>query len=372
MDDAKMTPLKRARLTSGMTQGEVRAALKEARRRRNKMPPKDASLKRMYTDWEKGRVLPTDWRDELCEVFSLPPAALGLVDVSPPPTALEIPSPLEITRLDPEVVEMLEVQTNHYRLMDRKVGAAIIPQTVAHVEYMQNLLRTALPGKYSASAAVALAEGAALAGWQALDAGDISKAWNLHDVAKTAAAQGENPAVLAHVTAQQAYALLDAGRASDAVELIQYAHTPETARRVPPRLRAWLAAAEAEFLAAVGNRDRALKMLDQAAEALPDGDIDPELPYLMLNATHLARWRGHCLARLGANEAIDDLTTALEGNKGPTSKRAETGLRVDLALALRSRGDVEGSRREAQRAADLAGSTGSARQRARIARLLSG
>ncbi|MFD0485759.1 hypothetical protein ACFQ0O_00260 [Saccharopolyspora spinosporotrichia] len=186
------------------------------------------SLKRMYTEWEQGRVLPTDWRDELCEVFALPPAALGFVDTAPPPSALDIPSALEITRIDAEIVEMLEQQTDHYRLMDRKVGAAIIPQTVAHVEHMEKLLRTALPGKHSHLAAVALAEGAALAGWQALDAGDVTKAWNLHDVAKAAARQGEDPAVFAHVTAQQAYALLDAGRATEAVELVQYAHTPKS------------------------------------------------------------------------------------------------------------------------------------------------
>lgn len=365
-----MTTLKRARLSRGMSQSEVRAKLRRSRERRNKMPPKDESLKRMYTEWERGRVDPADWRDELCEVFELPPAALGFVETSSPPSLLEVSSALEITRLDREIVEMLEVQTDHYRHMDRKVGAAIIPQTVAHVEHMQNMLRTALPGKHSASAAVALAEGAALAGWQALDAGDITKAWNLHDIAKSAAAQGENPAVLAHVTAQQAYALLDAGRASDAVDLIQHARTSDTAQRVPPRLRAWLAAAEAEVLAAAGEHYRSLKMLDQAADTLPDGDTDPDLPYLMLNGTHLARWRGHCLARLGADEAIDDLTAALDGSQVLTSKRAETGLRVDLALALRSRGDVEGSKRQAMRAAELAGSTGSARQRARIAKLL--
>ncbi|GAA0544834.1 hypothetical protein A8924_0872 [Saccharopolyspora erythraea NRRL 2338] len=370
VEEPEATPLKRARLASGMSQMETRTKLREVRRRRGKMPPKDVSLKRMYTEWEQGRVLPTDWRDELCEVFALPPAALGFVDTAPPPSALDIPSALEITRIDAEIVEMLEQQTDHYRLMDRKVGAAIIPQTVAHVEHMEKLLRTALPGKHSHLAAVALAEGAALAGWQALDAGDVTKAWNLHDVAKAAARQGEDPAVFAHVTAQQAYALLDAGRATEAVELVQYAHTPEIARRVPARLRAWLAAAEAEFLAAAGQHRQALTMLDQAADALPEGDTDPELPFLMLNSTHLARWRGHCLARLGADEAVDDLTRALEGSQVLSSKRAESGLRVDLALALRKRGDIEGSKTHAQRAAELAGSTGSARQRARIAKLL--
>lgn len=369
MED-EATGLKRARISKGLSQGEVCARLREARKRRQKMPPKDSSLKRMYTDWEKGRVTPIDWRDELCEVFELPPAALGIPEDAPPAMLRELPSGLEVARLSPEVIEMLETQTDHYRRMDRLVGSAIIPQTTAHVEYMQNLLRSSLPGQHSPLAAVALAEGAALAGWQALDAGDVTRAWNLHHVARSAAAEGDNPAVLAHVTAQQAYALLDAGRHGDAVELVQYANRREATKRVPARLQAWLAAAEAEFLAADGQQYAALKMLDRAAEALPDGDSDPELPYLMLNAAHLARWRGHCLARLGSDEAIDDLTTALEGTRVLHSKRAEAGLRVDLALALRSRGDVEESKRQARQAAELAGSTGSIRQRMRIFRLL--
>ena len=45
--------------------------------------------------------------------------------------------------------------------------------------------------------------------------------------------------------------------------------------------------------------------------------------------------------------------------------------RVDLALAFRARGDSTESRLHAQRAADLAGRTGSERQRRRIAGLLS-
>ena len=370
--DEAGSKLRRARLAAGMTQGDVRAKLVRARKMRGKMPPKEASLKRMYTSWESGDVLPTDWQDELCEVFELPPAALGFVAFEVPSPVLEVPSPFDVSRLDPGVIRLLEQQTDLYRLQDRAMGAALIPQTEAHVRHLEQMVRNAMPGGHLPAAAVALAEAAALAGWQALDAGDLQKAWDLHDVAKSAARQGENPSVLAHVTAQQAYALLDAGRPTDAVELIGYASVPSITRKVPPRLRAWLAAANAEFLAAAGDRTAALRLLDQATDLLPGGDTDPELPYLMLNEANLARWRGHCLARLGEDQAVDDLTSALSGLQTLTSQRAETGLRVDLALALRKRGEVDSSRQQAKRAAELAGQTGSARQRARITRLLAG
>jgi hypothetical protein len=97
---------------------------------------------------------------------------------------------------------------------------------------------------------------------------------------------------------------------------------------------------------------------------------DRSLPYVMLGAGHLARWRGHCLARLSEEQAIEDLTSALGLMGVGQYGRAEAGLRVDLALAFRARGDATESRHHAQRAADVAGRTGSERQRRRIAELL--
>ena len=365
--------LRQARLAAGLSQGDVRARLAKIRRRKG-MPPKESSLKRMYTDWEQGRVFPADWIDELCEAFELPKSALGLDVAEPAPlptTAVELPTTLDVLRLDGELVSRLEDLTNHYRQMDRQVGAALIPQTVAHVEHLQRLLRNALPGQHTDAAAIALAEAAALAGWQALDAGDITQCWNLHDVAKLAAKQGDNPAVLAHVTAQQAYALLDAGRPADAVELMRYASTPDAIRRIPARLRAWLAAAEGEALATLGDEVSARHQLDRAAQLLPAGDVDEELPYLMLNETHLARWRGNCLATLGADEAVDYLAAAVNSNQQLTSARAEASLRADLAEAFRNRGDLAESQQQATRAHELASRTGSHRQRRRIAKLIS-
>ena len=84
-----------------------------------------------------------------------------------------------------------------------------------------------------------------------------------------------------------------------------------------------------------------------------------------------ARWRGNCLARLGEMTAIDSLMSALDDMGEGQYGRAEVSLRVDLALAFRARGDVVESQLHARRAGDLAGRTGSQRQRRRIAQLLS-
>jgi Flp pilus assembly protein TadD len=93
------------------------------------------------------------------------------------------------------------------------------------------------------------------------------------------------------------------------------------------------------------------------------------LPYVFLNDVHLARWRGHCLARLGSTEAVDDLSRAL-GDLDQTFTRATAGLHCDLALAYSQRGEHDAARAEARAAQQLADQTASARQRRRISQLL--
>jgi hypothetical protein len=85
---------------------------------------------------------------------------------------------------------------------------------------------------------------------------------------------------------------------------------------------------------------------------------------------HLARWRGHALARFGHPDAITVLTDAL-AHLDPTFVRAETALRVDLATALAANGRWEEACRHTNHAARLATQVGSARQRRRVTALLS-
>jgi hypothetical protein len=314
------------------------------------------------------------YRDLLCEAYELSAAELGLVaepaiaDVEP--ATLEPPERIRFSRLDNGLVVLLGAHTQSLRMLDRRLGgAATYPQTAAHVEQIEAIVRHALPGADREAAAGQLSQAAALAGWQALDMGQPSTAWRMHEIATSAGRESGDLAGSAYAQAQQAYILLDANRATDAHNLIK-AGQKVAGSKVPPALRAWLKAAEGETLAAVGDRAAALRALDAAADALPDHS-DGELPYVMLDAGHLARWRGHCLARLGDGAAIDNLESALEMMGEGQYGRAEVGLRVDLALAYQARGDVMAARLQAQLAADNADLTGSARQRRRISTLLS-
>jgi tetratricopeptide (TPR) repeat protein len=249
-------------------------------------------------------------------------------------------------------------------------GATIYRQAAAHVEHIEGLVRFALPGTHREAAADELSQAAALAGWQALDMGNVAEAWRLHEIATAAGRESGQVTSLAYARAQQAYVLLDAGRTADAHAVITAARA-QGGTAIPPVLRAWLLSAEGETLAALGQRDAALRVLDAATDAVPTQPRDDALPYVMLDASHVARWRGHCLARLGDEGAIDDLLSALDAMGEGQYGRAEVGLRVDLALAFHARGDENESRAHARRAAALAVRTGSERQRRRMAALLS-
>lgn len=369
-----MGRLAQARAERGWTKARLVYELRTAAGRRNERLVSDASLYRRIAVWEnQDGAVSEFYRDLLCEVYERSAAELGLVKMppAPDPESVELVDRLTFSHLDAGLVELLGRQTQSIRLLDRRLGGVTLyQQAAAHVEQLENLLRYALPSAHREAVADELGQAAALAGWQALNMGQLDDAWRLHEMATAASRESGRPAGLAYARAQQAYVLLDIDRAADAQGLMHQARK-EAGSAVPPVLRAWLHAAEGEALAAAGKRDGALRALDAAADYLAAGDESEKLlPFVMLDAGHLARWRGHCLARLGEAEAIENLMSGLAAMGEGQYGRAEASIRVDLALAFQTRGNSKEARLHAQHAADLAGRTGSERQRRRIARLL--
>ena len=366
--------LAQVRAERGWKKATLLHQIRAAAKRRKKPMPSDASLARRVAIWEnQGGAVSDFYRELLCDVYGMSEVELGLVELpsAMPLESVEMVQRLTLSRLDAGLVELLRGHTQSIRMLDRRLGGpTIYQQTAAHVEQIETLVQNALPGVHRDAAADELSQAAALAGWQALDLGRLADAWRLHEVATTAGRESGQMAGLVYARAQQAFVLLDADRPTDAHAVIRSAQE-EAGTAVPEMLRAWLLAAEGEALAMIGDRDSARRALDAAAEVLGPGGVDESLPFVMLDAGHLARWRGNCLARLGEEDAIDDLTSALGVMREGEYGRAEASLRVDLALAFRARGDHTESRAHARRAAELAGRTGSERQKRRIADLLS-
>ncbi|WP_329046558.1 hypothetical protein OG738_32085 [Amycolatopsis sp. NBC_01488] len=270
-------------------------------------------------------------------------------------------------RIDGTVLQLLRDQLNATRRLDRQLGAILAhDEVVTKIGQVGRLMGHSVMPTTREELAALLSELRTLAGWQALDLGNVSQSWQHYEQGKLAAKEPTNPAFEAHTSAGQAFVLLDIGDSTAAVDLM--ASIRRSAERKTDRLvRSWLAAAHGETLAADGQRSASLRAFDHATALLPD-DTAQDGPYLALDSVHLDRWRGHALARVGEPEAIDVLTDALD-RLDPTFVRAETALRVDLATAFAAIRERDQAHLHIDRAQALAADIGSTRQQRRLERL---
>lgn len=301
-------------------------------------------------------------------IFGVPVDELLSVPRSEPAdqATVELRQRLNAARhVDMAVIDLLREQLDSLRRLDRQMGAIVAYGEVREkADQVRQLHTHSLSPSVRAALGGVLSELGALAGWEALDRYEIGRSWEHHESAKQAARDADAPGLLAHAVAQQAFVLSELGETRAAVDQLAEART--LAKRATPRLlRAWLAAAHGEGLAVAGQRDEALRAFDAARALLPADPVDPTLPYVFLESVHLDRWRGNALARLGDPEAVNVLTGALE-RLDPTFTRAETSLRVDLAVALAATGEHDRARAHADRAGQLAVEIGSVRLQHRM------
>lgn len=366
--------LKATRAEFGWSQTRLISELRKVARREGIALGSDASLKTEISRHENGHVAPDiAWRRLYRAVYGRTDDQLGFRLVHP--RKLDA---TEVEELDARLaasasmsaveVQLIRTQVNHIRTLDRQLGAhAVLDQLRKLLATVDRLRTHSLRPALREDLASVVADAAALAGWQALDIGAIGEAWAHYESAKDAAREAESPALLAHAMAEQAVLLLDVGKADPAVELIQAA-TDLIKKRGPPLLTAWLHATEAEAWSVAAKDLECRGLLDAAAALLPCDTSDPAFPFIFLNDSHMARWRGNCLVRLGDDGAVAASLAAL-ATLDATFARAEAGLRCDLAQAMIARGDLGDAYSHARRARQLAMRVGSVRQRRRIERL---
>lgn len=316
-----------------------------------------------------GRPLPATAR-LLERIFGVELHELLAPRAEPIPSATEAGSELRrllraSAQVDHSVLALLLEQLAATRRLDRQLGALATQDEVrAKIAQVERLLQFSVTPGVRDHLAALLSELSTLAGWQALDTGNTAEAWQKYTRARTAAAECSDPAYAAHSAAGQAFVLIDLGETESAVELLT-----ETRKHIGTRtsglVRAWLAAAHGETLAAAGRRDASMRAFDRAQALLPDDTSVESGPYVVLDQVHLGRWRGHALAPVGEPAAVDFLGPALD-RLDPTFTRAEAGLRVDLATALATMGENKAAQAHATRAEALASEIGSIRQRRRI------
>ena len=358
------TRLRQARHELGWSQDRVIRELRKRSAALRVQLGSDASVKTQISRHENGRIAPDrDWRHAYRLVYGRTDRDLGFAD--PDPAQQEPGEELSGRLAAARSVSLTEVsiigqQVGGIRALDRQLGApAVLEQLRALMATTTGLLAYSLqPGIREPLAAV-LADAGALAGWQALDVGSLAEAWQHFETAKAAAREARSDALLAHAMGEQSFALLDAGDTAGAAQLTAEARS--LAQAGPPLLAAWLHAAEAETHAAAGNDNECRRALDAAAAALPADTTDPDLPFIFLSGTHLARWRGNCLARLGDPAAIEHSLAALAAMDA-TFTRAEAGLRCDLAQAMLILGEHGEAAQHLRAARELVLRVGSVRQ----------
>ncbi|WP_433827729.1 hypothetical protein ACQP2E_37845 [Actinoplanes sp. CA-015351] len=268
-------------------------------------------------------------------------------------------------RLNDAGLTLLGDQLNQIRKVDRSLGSQVTDlQLLAYMGTLAELRSfSLLPGRRERLADL-FCDAAALAGWVALDLGDVAASWRHHESAKEAGRETGSPIALTHALAQQAYVLLDIGDTVQAVQLAEYALTVAD-RAVPAVLLAWLWAVLGEMQAIIGADQLSRNASERAERLLPANPADPAVPYIMLNEFHLARWRGAAFARLGDESAIDEMHFALTGTDSSWA-RAKAQLHVDLAYSLVTAKHEDQAVRQLDHARDLAIGIGSRRQKRRI------
>lgn len=369
-EHADMTPLRRTRSEFGWKVPRLIAALRRCAPQAGMTLGSDKSLKTTISRHENGRVIPgEEWRKLYRLVYGRTDEELGFATSAAASSAFLPVGDLErrlatARRVDMSLVDEMRQQVHHVRLLDRRLGApSLLEQTRSVMATLTELISYSLKPSVRQALAAVLSDAAALAAWQALDIGAIHQAWGHYETAKTAAREAQSPMLLAHAMGEQVYALHDLGCLTDALSLVQ-----EASRLVrnsgPPLLLSWLSAVEGETQAALAD-DTCYRTLERSADLLPDSTEHPDLPFIALDQTHHARWRGHCLAQLGDGEAVDYLTAAL-ADMDTTFVRATAGLRCDLAQALATRGEKDEARKHLRTARHLANQVGSIRQRRRI------
>lgn len=366
------TKLKAARSHLGYKAAEVITMLQQRARANRVDIMSETSLKTKLSRWENGHdaVSEEKYRRLFREIYGRTSEELGFPPEEHDEDADELRSRLAIARtVDAGAVDAFRRQVENARHIDRRYGGVTaLEQLRKHIDQVETMLSHSIIAGHRAALAGVLTEASTLAGWQSLDRNAAGQAWSHYERAKTAARESGSVGLLAHATAEQAFVLIDIGETALAAEQLDGARALAD-HATSPLLRAWLAAAHGEGLAALGQRDEALRAFDDADSLLPVEAADPALPFLVLAGSHLDRWRGNALAKVGDPDAIDQLTDALARLPAEFT-RARVGMLVDLAFAYASAGDRDAARYNQRQARSLGLQIKSDRQLRRLGGLI--
>jgi tetratricopeptide (TPR) repeat protein len=194
------------------------------------------------------------------------------------------------------------------RLCHQLGSRAVYEPIIGHVRRATGLLRGSPPPGLRPRLAAIASEAAAEAGFVCNDQRQLPAARSYYQLAAELAHEADDPSLEAFVLGNWSMRLKESGDAPQALPFLGSAQTV-AARRPSPATLAYLATAEADTRASLGDADASLRALDRAEGALDRGDpAEDSRLFYWLNDAVLAGWRGRCLTRLGR---VDDADASL-------------------------------------------------------------
>jgi tetratricopeptide (TPR) repeat protein len=270
--------------------------------------------------------------------------------------------------IDERMLSYLERRTEDY-WRDRH-GAVLasnnlLDYVIEHFQKVTDLLEGALLPTVRTRLCCSASGIAQLAGHLLFDMGEFAHARQFHQVAISAAREGNNQALEAAAWGRISFTWTYSGNAPEALTCIREARRL-AARSANSPVRAYLAAVEAEVQAILGDRESCLKAL-QAAEQIEDRQYPTEEMYwLRFDHSRLAGYQGICFKRLyhhddarthsflnEAQRALTDALTLLD----PARIQRRPTLLIDIAGTYAQQEDVEGACKHATEALSITAQT---------------
>lgn len=256
--------------------------------------------------------------------------------------------------IDERILNYFELRTDSY-WRDRHSAALASGDLLSYVlEHFQKII-TLLEGALFPSIRTRLcciASGIAqLAGHLFFDMGEFARARSFHQVAVTAAREGEDRALEAVAWGRISFTWTYSGNLREALRCIQEAHRLAEGN-VNTKVRAYLAAVEAEIQAVLGDSETCFKALDIAEHVEDRQYPKEELYWLRFDRSRFVGYQGICFKRLyhpadvrtrsfldKAQKALTDALTLLD----PAKIQRRPALLIDIASTYAQQGDVEGA-----------------------------
>src|SRR5215469_4070584 len=270
--------------------------------------------------------------------------------------------------IDERLLDYLEARTAHY-WQDRHGAVLASGDLLSFVlEHLQKIIKLLeeplLPSMRTRLCCVASGV-AQLAGHLLFDMSQFASAREFHQLAITAAQEGENQALEAVAWGRMSFPWTYGQNAPAALGCIQEARRL-AAQSVNNTVQAYLAAVEAEIQATLSNRESCFRALDAAEQVEDHTYPQEEMYWLHFDRSRLAGYQGICFSHLyhpddakkhrflkKAEAALTDALRLLE----PARIQRRPTLLIDLASTYAQQGDVDGAYEHARQSLSIVAQT---------------